>query len=436
MDQLERRDILLAAAGVALVPAALAASVNDGAAQTSPPVPPAVKITAAPIPTIKALTSDSEAAKWAALKARLKSYGNWPKTFDVSFESGAIEALKTISNQEKFQLTHNPRLVEPLLGDISSLLERCLSYRGQGTQLEIQGVAAYVNRVISDSTRDIDQSLTRNDPAPDVAAILASHYPNAAAQFRLAKNELGNANAIQLDAQTLGNAKIRDVETTRLSLSLARLQFVQDINRQLLGRYDVPGNGHNYAERFDRLRKLFESDITSAYRRALSAAAGLSALFDFKDAVPPFDGSDFLDDFVIWSRNAMRAVALIGESEIEIVRHVAINTIQSGAFKLNAGFGLVLVRSNVNFGPRPIIVIPAVRALGSDRNPESVTGGAVYNIDPRGEWSIRMSAKGVTTNNVPIERGDWVKGLVIKLRVVCVPSPENDGSWWTSEDRI
>jgi len=169
----------------------------------------------------------------------------------------------------------------------------------------------------------------------------------------------------------------------------------------------------------------------------------------------------------------MRAVALIGESEIEIVRHVAINTIQSGAFefdfsktfegmkhvrlrevsasftgddgnfqgaqafqKLNAGFGLVLVRSNVNFGPRPIIVIPAVRALGSDRNPESVTGGAVYNIDPRGEWSIRMSAKGVTTNNVPIERGDWVKGLVIKLRVVCVPSPENDGSWWTSEDRI
>jgi len=210
MDQLERRDILLAAAGVALVPAALAASVNDGAAQTSPPVPPAVKITAAPIPTIKALTSDSEAAKWAALKARLKSYGNWPKTFDVSFESGAIEALKTISNQEKFQLTHNPRLVEPLLGDISSLLERCLSYRGQGTQLEIQGVAAYVNRVISDSTRDIDQSLTRNDPAPDVAAILASHYPNAAAQFRLAKNELGNANAIQLDAQTLGNTRRRN----------------------------------------------------------------------------------------------------------------------------------------------------------------------------------------------------------------------------------
>jgi hypothetical protein len=49
---------------------------------------------------------------------------------------------------------------------------------------------------------------------------------------------------------------------------------------------------------------------------------------------------------------------------------------------------------------------------------------------------MRLSTKSVTTNNAPIDRTSWVKGLAIQLHCVYVPDPANDGSWWTAEDRV
>jgi hypothetical protein len=468
MDQLERRQVLLAAA----TGATLLSTAANAQPRTPPTItPPPAKITAAAIAAAKAPASTTEIAQWNSLKGRLKEYGNWPATFDVPFEAGVKEQLKLVAAQEQNKLTHNPRLVEPLLGDISTLVDRCLTYRNQGSQLEIQGVAASLNRIIADSTREVDQNIIKTNPSPDVAAVLAANYPAAAKHFQGSNSEIGAGTAIQVQAEGVSNAKLHDISITRIQLSLAPLQFTQDINRQLLGRYNVPGNAHNYSQRFDRIRKLFESDIVSAYQRAMAAAVGLSKLFDYSDPLPSPNGSDFLDDFVIWTRKAMRAVNQIGESEIEIVRYIRIDAVPVGAFdhdftdvfagmkyvrlrdlsvsfcgadadvtttvpRANASFPVVMVLDGAQLGPRPVIALPGVNAFGAQRQTQTVSGGAVYNIDPRGNWSIRMSATGVTTNNTAISRDTWVTGLVIQLHVVCVPDPALDGSWWVSGDRL
>jgi hypothetical protein len=472
VDEVQRRSILLTALGAAAVQTLSTGAAN--AAPTDATPPPPVKILPAAIASMKAQSAVAQVTQWSALINRLKDYGSWPPTFDTPYETGAIPKLQLIAARESSQLTHNPRLVEPLLGEIASLLDRCLAYRDQGATLEIQGVAASLNRLIFDSTADLDQKLARSDPSPDVANILASNYPKAVAHFQGANNEIGNGTALQLSAQALGNAKLRDVEQSRLGLTLARLQLVQDINRQMLARYDVPGNADNYAQRFDRYRSLFESDITSAYERGYAASSGLAKLFDYNVAPPPPNDPAFLDNFVIWTRNAMRAVAKLGETEIEITRYVLISNVPASVFdfdlsgtflglthvrlrslavsfcadagviggpspdekKSNASFGFVMVKSNNQFGPRSVIVLPAVKGYGQQRVPDSISGAAIYNVDPAGVWSMRLSTKGVTTNNGPIDRTGLVTGLILQLHCVCVPDPANDGSWWTAEDRV
>jgi hypothetical protein len=497
----QRRLLIAAAAAAGLLPLVStkghAVEVNALAA-TNPPATPAGAIKN-PI-----ISPSDEASAWAALKDLLKQSGTWPNTFDVSLEAGVKEKLKDVARTEVGdlstigsitpKLTHNPRLVEPLLGEIASLLDRCLAYRREAAELEIKGVAAGVARIQAAALADVDQQLiTATSSAKDAAAIVADNYPKAAHLFETVGNSSGDAYAVQMRTQALSSARIRDVEDTRIQLAVGRLQFVQDINRKLLGRYDVSGNSHNYAERYEQVRKLFESDILSAFRRAIAAADGLKSLFGYVDPkydrptverphlpnpdsllVP--DEPDFLGELVLWTRNAMREVARIGENEIEIVveayatikpwssqtdfdpeplfdvdtrgsfvglKYVRLRAIGASFIagkddlkaeeKANATFKLALLRDgDPAIGPREILVVPRVRAFNTQREPDFIEGGAIYNSDPRGLWSFRLAGIGLSIGHEPqtpndhkidspgISRADWVKAIVLHMRVACV----------------
>jgi hypothetical protein len=57
----------------------------------------------------------------------------WVRTFDQSFDDPVRPELERIEAEERDgEYAHNPRLVEPLLGEIAALIDRCLAYRREG----------------------------------------------------------------------------------------------------------------------------------------------------------------------------------------------------------------------------------------------------------------------------------------------------------------
>jgi hypothetical protein len=472
MDPLERRQLLLTAVGGSLLSLATAEPLSAQTAIKTPVDVPLKKIEPGKVIDLR-IDSPKEAEAWNTIKSRVSESGVWPKVFDASFEESVFSQLERVASEETNKFTHNPRLVEPLLGEISSLLDRSLACRREGSELEIAGVAAGAARIVSDAVREIDQKLAAIDVTRSMTVVLAENYPAAADLYEQASDHnLGRGNASQIKAQVLANQKVTASVEERLKLTLGRLAFTQEVERQLLGRHDVPGNADNFGERFERLRKLFASDVVSAYRRALAASAGLAALFDFKDPLPTLAKNGFLDELVIWTRNAMRAVARVGESEIEFTRVISIPVAPATpaapasinfdtsfpGFKMlrlrgiaacfcqdpgdvkndnagNASIGAVMVKTDGGLGPRVVIPLPSVRQFGAQREPVYVDGALIYNVDPRGNWSYRVSTKGIGGNGAAWERAALIKSLIVYMKLVGVPE-EKDGSWWTTEDHV
>lgn len=470
MDAIERRQVLLTAVGGSLLALATADETKAQAKFTILGVESKV-LTGIPVKPPKNTDPAEEVAAWSEIKSRVSQAVSALKVFDNSFEERALPDLNKIASEERNIFTHNPRLVEPLLGEIASLLDRCLSYRREGAELELAGVAAGAARIASDALLDIDRKIAAIDVSRDAAEILAKNYPDVAASYeKAADRELGVGNSYQLRVQAEANTKVSERSLERGNLVLGKLVYTQEIERQMQGRHDVSCNAHNYSERFERLAKLYQSDITTAYRRALAASAGLASLFEFTTAVPTPSENGFLDKLVIWTRDAMRAVTLVGEREIELIKliPIPIPTASTGSasidklfdgFKMvrlksiaasftldggdtkntnegNGSIGVLLVKSDSKLGPKVVVPFPAVRQFTAQRDPIGVDGGLIYNVDPRGNWSFRVSSKGMNGIGGEWLRATTIKQIILHLRVVCVVDPANDTTWWNSEDRL
>jgi len=479
-----RRQVLLSAAAGSILPQVLPETAAAEQVAISEPSAKVVESFTTAIKDPTSISSQHEQTQYSVLLNRLREYNAWPKTFDTSLEAGVSHALAKIAAEEQTgspnKLTHNPRLVEPLLGEISSLLDRCLSYRREAADLEIQGVAGGIARIQADALAETDKSILEATAAKYVAHLIAINYPEVAKLFGEFGTPSNRAHSLEASVQAKGNQRVAEVEGRRLGLALGRLKFVYELDRKRLSCQDVLGNAYNFGQRHCRVRKLFESDITAAYRRAIAAALGLSQIFSYTDPqytafpwLPDLasrsnpDAGDFLDDFVIWTRNAMRAVALIGENEVEYVEQIFCRMgadsqeIQLGSYfdhikyvrlrsvaasyilnkdalsspeKSQATFRLVITRKEElgqpsGIGPQPIIFIPNVRVFGSQNQPEFVEATSLYNMEPRGTWIASLSGKGGTVGPVIfVERKEWVEGFVLYMRVVgVIDTAQNKG---------
>ncbi len=466
MDAIERRDLLLTLASGSIL--ALSTEAN---AQTASPKPIAKTVVkAAEIKDISGLFSKAQATSaWSELKSRASALSSALSAFDVSYEEGSVAALSKIDNDEKIKLTHNQRLIEPLLGEIASLLDRCVAYRREGRELEIAGVAAGANLIATLALQKTDRDIAQINVPAEVAQVLVTQYPSAIDAFGA-----GGAGK-QLQAERAANERLEQRSDARTALLLGRLTFTQDLELQLLARHGVDGNAHNYAERFNSVRRLYDSDIQAAYKRAKAVMAGFEAVFGIKPpdlpAVAPFG---FLDAFVIWTRDAMRSVTTLAETEIEFVRDIVI-TIPAAATNAPVSFDVkdhfqglqavrlrsislfftsdhasthndhftngtvaaVLAKTAPETSPRIILPVTGVRWFVSGREPTTIDGSLVYNADPRGTWNVKLSGKGLLSDGNPLDRAATIKKLVVRFSVLANIDPKNDTLFWFStEDRV
>ena len=89
----------------------------------------------------------------------------------------------------------------------------------------------------------------------------------------------------------------------------------------------------------------------------------------------------------------------------------------------NGTLGVVLIKSDNKLGPKVVVANPAVRQWGSTS--ATLVGGALlYNVDPRGTWTGRLSSKAMSGagsgwdfNFAP----NWPKSIVLRFNVQAVP---------------
>lgn len=196
-----------------------------------------------------------------------------------------IGAISLLAPWTSAKLEFSPREVEYLLSSVNEHLRNCLELRNRAQDLE---VSAY-NESIELQCQD---------------AIL-----------RLLESQI--ALNCQNDAKTMANAASFTVEKTRTSpvpnfeywnslLSNQREQLVAR-RRYLESRksiHEASGSGANFVERFAFLKSLFNVDLVEAYRRSVAAAKGLAEIYNFKKPLPPVKDVGYLNELVLWSREA------------------------------------------------------------------------------------------------------------------------------------
>lgn len=462
IDSLRRLLVFTAAAG-SIVPSTVAVAGNGaGAASAVLIVPDAV------VPGSVPGSTELKAA-FQNLKNIVKSANAWNTTFDTSYMASSESALKEVAAEESKRFYHNVRLVEQLLGEISVLVDRCIAYRKEGEDLEIQGIASGMNKYVTFTFDEKDLEQAKIDSSFAMASVLADKFASAASALNSDPNDKGTR--LQLDALGAGNKEFANAQSKRLAWQIGRMKQTQELNRMLIGRYDTPGSAHNFAERFDRLRKFFEQDIVSAYRRALAAKEGMWKIYFKKIPLPDIEREDFLDEMVLWTRECMRYVARISETEFEITKQfkVSINRSAAGGGKIGqftigdknlaklgyvrlreigatfsysgdplketgkttASFKLLLLKGFTSDGQTPsefefqrsqprTFVALNMKAEGAYA-PDFVGGTLCYNLDPQGTWDYRVADawtnyggdNSMASGSIP----DWVISFNIYMRI-------------------
>jgi hypothetical protein len=402
----------------------------------------------------------------------------WLRKFSPSYEVGIQEELEEIQKVEERTTHHNYRLVEPLLGEMAALLDRCLEYRREGAELEIQGVEhAY---------HELELRLAELDLAHVSAESLASSLGPVAEIFEQDGTPSARGQAARARAEGKASSNVAVTANQRRTLTLATIKTIQGITQQFKDRHLVPGNAHNFAERFQRLRELFNADITSAYRRAFAAEKGLRVVFGVSDKVPRRtpEKDVLLDDLVIWTRNVMRRVTTLVEREIEFEHIVPMTLYEgnglggnpnanfsqlmsqdgSGAYKfyvppfrgmlhvrlraVGASFIALkkdLTRPEVSgsrlhlnlMGPlhtagglrtggmrRPLFVLPSVGPFLPTSPINYMQGSDVYNAEAEGWWHVKVKRQMMGRYAPNETRGDWIKGLYLHLRIAAYRNEE------------
>jgi hypothetical protein len=223
-------------------------------------------------------------------------------------------------------LPHNPALVEPLLGDLATLLDRLLASQREASELEVRWVTYHLDAELSQDLAAIDQQLAVLAIGREVAEANRHAFSTAAAAFANvvgANSDMGAALASEATANEQTAENIVASSEKREQLIDDRSNRLTSYRAALEARHNQPGGAHNYLERFSRVMTLLIEDWDEAYRKARCIAVGMRSIFGASEEEVAFPdlttggqpGPIFR--LVLWARRMMRLVELLGESELQ-----------------------------------------------------------------------------------------------------------------------
>lgn len=252
-------------------------------------------------------------SEFLALKKKLFSADNRYRIFLGNLEEIALEQAREL-DQPRYEPLH----FEYLLDDFAGLLDRCIQYRRDAMELEIQAVRAFADYDLFQKTYPLERELEMRSLA------VATHQSEAVGFDRAAKVFEAAADA-PLASGMAANMRTRSAAASLTAASAEAASALIDEKYTARAAYQEayhqrhaePGNAHNYAERAERVLTLLAEDLNDAWAKAEAIAVGYEAIF--KTATPPLPpvSSAALDRLVAWGREIIRDVALLTQDEVE-----------------------------------------------------------------------------------------------------------------------
>lgn len=248
---------------------------------------------------------------WSDFKLKLLSTSPWLDVFVEPFGSSVAKSLATITATRYERL-----LVEPMLRDISSGLDRCLAYRKEAHELDIAAVKSAVDYELFLNLTTLDIELEQNALGNERLTEDVEGYLKASDAFASRPSDLSEGFRLHDGALSRSASVGLNSSATRQTLLAKRWDVLKRYHAEYNLRHTSPGNAHNYRERFQRLLRLFEDDLLEVYEKALAVALGFKTIYGIELPTPDTDSPEFLDSLVLWARRCIQTLDLQGQSEV------------------------------------------------------------------------------------------------------------------------
>lgn len=247
------------------------------------------------------------------------SFGDLQSVDNIVY--GLTSAL--ISSPPKY----DPYQVESLSAAISTLLDRCLSYRDEMYALDEKALKRCSDYALFLDTFDAQKTLEQSPKTIDQLEAGLTGQKNAVAAFGSASGTasgLGPGFAALYQGSATATQIGIDWESVRQNLVATKWEKTKENQDALAQRYTLPGSALNYAERYSRLRTLLSQDLTVAFQKTRCLSKGCNKIFGKLNLSleEPFRFG-YLEYLVYYVRDLAAAVELATIEEIDFQQTIS-----------------------------------------------------------------------------------------------------------------
>jgi hypothetical protein len=314
----------------------------------------------------------------------------WAETFSSTFDRRArrivVDTAAALADPTQFGPGRDPpyttHLYDVWLRSAAGLLDRCLAYRREMGQYEVQGIYTAINYVHFATSGDIANSLLEVGDLSEVEHIRQASSNKAARKFAEAWDvaPLAKGEAIQSDGAARVAAMMTGKESDKKIFLGMAFNAAAEVQLAKFAASVTPGSATNWAERYLRLLALLKDDLGEAFMKCYCAGLGVAQVLEdttvrglhgdisvvlpleekgidawMRDVLPHQGGDgastlrvddvnsnvlndpkirriDVLDALVIWVRALMRHLDRVSQYESEVTVSIPLNAL-SGVSK-------------------------------------------------------------------------------------------------------
>lgn len=250
---------------------------------------------------------------------------NYPSTREIVFDIDpsinqrlADEAAIRSKRGSEF----NPYLIEQLLSEASSILDRCLAYRREAQGLATENIKQGLDVALFEDLKASGLSLEIEEGIKRLREVELDGHRQAAKQFDGAK--AADALAAGFEAVSSGN-----ISSSIASLNWfdERKKLIEDKwnvlsahNKRLRALMSAPDGSLHLKQRFDRVVAFLITDFGNAFAKAMACEVGLKVVYGLAIPLPkiaPEEDVSILDELVAWTRACVFSLEARKQGDIE-----------------------------------------------------------------------------------------------------------------------
>jgi len=252
-------------------------------------------------------------SEWTRFKTSLAKQSPWIEAFVPDLNRRIQAAIVAESSSGSYE----PLMIETLMRDLASVLDRSLSLRREARDLEIQAVKAAADYQLFCETFPLDLELELNRLEIERHKIDEEQAKAASAAFDASTDKDPLARGFSITSAGSGQSSANAVKTAERSreLIVKKYDALRRYQEQYHHRHKAEGGSHNFQQRSNNVLRLLGQDLAEARAKASAAFLGIKTLFGKEFALPSEASTDYLTDMVLVVRDAARFLEQEAQSE-------------------------------------------------------------------------------------------------------------------------